>query len=228
VILGYLSSVLLALLILGTSPLEQAQALEQSGDDAAAIAVLEQAVSADPKVALFRVELGRLQLKQGTSDFALQQLDIARSLAPENPRAHYLFALAADEAGRRNESRRALEVALALREGYADAQVRLAGVLSAEGDDRGAAATLKPYVAAHPEANGARLQLAEALTRSGDVVAAEKELRSLLSVAGLKILAGRRLVALLDAQGRTQEAHKVRLSIDPPPRQLRELKPSRQ
>lgn len=218
----------LLLLISGASPLEQAQALEQGGDDAAAIAVLEDAVKADPKTALFRVELGRLQLKQGTSDFALQHLDTARSLAPENPRAHYLFALAADEAGRRNESRRALEVALALREGYADAQVRLAGVLSAEGDAKGAADTLKPYVAAHPEANGARLQLAEALTRSGDMVAAEKELRSLLSVAGLKVLAGRKLLALLDSQGRTQEAHKLRQAIDPPARQLRELKPSRQ
>jgi Flp pilus assembly protein TadD len=213
------------LLILATSPLEQAQALEQNGDDGAAIAVLETAVKGDPRVALFRVELGRLQLKQGLAD-ALEQLDIARSLAPENPRAHYLFALAADEAGRRNESRRALEVALSLREGYADAQVRLAGVLSAEGDDKRAAEVLKPYVAAHPDASGARLQLAESLMRSGDAAGAEKELRALLHLSGLKVLAGRKLVALLDSQGRTREAHALRLTIDPPARQLRELKPS--
>lgn len=214
------------LLILATAPLERAQTLEEGGEDTAAIAVLEQAVTADPRWAMGRVELGRLQLKQGASDVALEQLDIARSLAPENPRAHYLFALAADETGRRNESRRALEVALALREGYADAQVRLAGVLSAEGDHAGAARTLRPYVAAHPEAHGARLQLAEALTRSGDAAGAEKELRALLHVAALKVLAGRKLLALLDSQGRTSEAQKVRLAIDPPPRQLRELKPS--
>lgn len=215
------------LIILAATPFEQAQALEQGGDDAAAIALLEASVKSDPRWAMARVELGRLQLKQGATEAALQQLDIARSLAPENPRAHYLFALAADEAGRRNESRRALEVALALREGYADAQVRLAGVLAAEGDYRGAALTLRPYLAAHPEANGARLQYAEALDRSGDRAGAEKELRALLQVAALKVLAGRRLASLLEGQDRAAEAAKVRQAIDPPRRQLRELQPSR-
>ncbi len=214
------------LLILAVSPLDQAQTLEQNGDDGAALVLLQTAVAGDPRWAMARVELGRLQLKQGASDQAFEQLDIARSLAPENPRAHYLFALAADEAGRRNESRRALEVALVLREGYADAQVRLAGVLSAEGDDAGAARLLRPYVAAHPEANGARLQLAEALVRSGDVAGAEKELRALLQAGPLKVLAGRKLLALLDSQGRSTEAQKLRQAIDPPARQLRELKPS--
>lgn len=217
----------LLLTVLATTPLSEAQALEESGNDAAAIALLQAAVTADPRWAMGRVELGRLELKQGASESALVHLDIARSLAPENPRAHYLFALAAGEAGHRNESRRALEVALTLREGYADAQVRLASVLSAEGDHRGAATALRPYVATHPEANGARLQLAEALERSGDAAGAEKELRALLHVAALKVLAGRRLLALLDSQGRTTEAEKVRHAIDPPRRQLRELKPSR-
>lgn len=215
------------LIILAATPFEQAQALEQGGDDAAAIALLEASVRSDPRWAMARVELGRLQLKQGATEAALQQLDIARSLAPENPRAHYLFALAADEAGRRNESRRALEVALALREGYADAQVRLAGVLSAEGDHRGAVRALRAYLDAHPEANGARLQYAEALERAGDRNGAEKELRALLQVAALKVLAGRRLASLLEGEGRVDEAAKVRLAIDPPRRQLRELQPSR-
>lgn len=217
----------LLLTVLATAPLAEAQTLEQGGDDAGAIALLQTAVTADPRWAMGRVELGRLQLKQGASDSALVHLDIARSLAPENPRAHYLFALAADEAGQRNESRRALEVALTLREGYADAQVRLASVLSAGGDHRGAANALRPYVTTHPEANGARLQLAEALERSGDAAGAEKELRALLHVAALKVLAARRLLALLDSQGRTTEAERVRHAIDPPRRQLRELKPSR-
>jgi len=211
------------LVILAAAPLEQAQALEQNGDDAAAITLLEGAVKGDPRWAMGRVELGRLQLKQGTSEAAFHHLDIARSLASENPRAHYLFALAAGEVGHRNESRRALEVALALREGYADAQVRLASVLTAEGDYASAAKVLRPYVGAHPEANGARLQLAEALDRSGDRPGAEKELRALLQVPPLKVLAGRRLVALLEAEGRTAEAAKVRQAIDPPRRQLREL-----
>ena len=216
------------LLVLSAAPLEEAQSLEQAGDDVAATGVLERAVKADPRWAMGRVELGRLDLKQGATEAALLHLDIARSLAPENPRAHYLFALAADEAGRRNESRRALEVALALREGYADAQVRLAGVLSADGEYRAAAKLLRSYVAAHPEANGARLQWAEALLQSGETKDAERELRALLQVAGLKTLASRRLLTLFESQGRSAEAEKVRQAIDPPRRQLRELKPSRQ
>lgn len=214
-------------LLISATPIEQAQALEERGDDGAALALLEKAVATDPKWAIGRVELGRLQLKRGAADFALQHLDVARSLAPENPRAHYLFALAADEAGRRNESRHALEVALSLREGYADAQVRLASVLFADGEFRRAAEALKPYVAAHPEANGARLQYADALERAGDKTAAERELRALMQVAPVKALAGRRLVALLETSGRQGDAEKVKQQIDPPRRQLRELQPSK-
>lgn len=214
------------MLLCAASPLEAAQTLEQAGDDLAAIAGLEKAVTADPRWAMGRVELGRLQLKQGATDSAFLHLDLARSLAPENPRAHYLFALAADEAGRRKESRGALEVALALRAGYADAQVRLAGVLNADGEHRAAARVLEPYVAAHPEAHGARLQLAEALTQAGETKEAEHELRALLQVAGLTVIAGRKLLALLDSQGRASEAEKLRQAIDPPRRQLRELRPS--
>lgn len=214
-------------LLLAATPLDQAHALEDQGDDAAALATLQRAVEADPRWAMARVELGRLQLKRGEGEVALQHLDVARTLASENPRAHYLYALAADENGRRNESRRALEVALALREGYADAQVRLAGVLAAEGEYAQAAKVLQPYVAAHPDANGARLQLADALERGGDKAAAEHELRALMQVSAIKIVAGRRLVALLDADGRHGEASKVRETIEPPRRQLRELPPSR-
>jgi len=214
------------LTLLAATPLEQAHALEEKGDDLAARSVLEAAVIADPKWAIGRVELGRLQLKQGVCDFALQHLDVARSLTPENPRAHYLFALAADEAGHRNESRLALGVALSLRDGYADAQVRLAGLLFADADYAGAVRALKPYVAAHPGSNGARLQLADALERAGDPTAAEHELRALISVPAVKALAGRRLVALLESTGRNADAARVRAQVEPPKRQLRELQPS--
>jgi len=86
---------------------------------------------------------------------------------------------------------------------------------------------VRPWVQAHPEGNAARLQLAESLEQSGDLEGAEKELRALLQVGALQALAGRRLLALLDSQGRTLEAHRVRQAIEPPRRQLRELKPSR-
>jgi len=210
------------------SALEKAQALEASGDDVGAVAVLERAVTADPSWAMARLELGRLQLKLGQrTDAAEVHLDVARSLAPENPRAHYLFALAADAQGQRRAARAALEVALALRDDYADARYRLAGLLYADGDYARAADAYRAYVATHPEATGARLQLAASLERSGRAPAAEQELRSLLAVEASRALAGRRLVELLEREGKGAEAAKVRASLEPPKRQLRALKPSR-
>lgn len=217
---------MLLVLVLAATPLEIAQEWETRGDDGKAIAELTAAVTRDPGWSIGRVELGRLQLKQGLSDVALEHLDIARTLSAENPRAHYLFALAASDAGRTNEARRALELSLTLRADYADAQLRLANVLMAEGEFAPAAALLSKYVAAHGEDGGAKLQYAEALSRSGQHKAAEAQLRALLDKPNLKVLAGRRLVALLEAQGRAHDAEAVRKKVDPPKKPLRELKPS--
>lgn len=214
-------------LVLSATPLERAQAFEADGNDGKAISELMSAIAAEPKWSLGRVELGRLQLKQGNADAAMVHLDVARTLTPENPRAHYLFALAADDAGRRNEARRSLEVALSLRDDYADAQARLGNILLVDGEFDRAADLLGRYAAAHPESNGARLQYAEALERAGRAKEAEAQLRALLDMPQIKTIAGRRLIALLDTQGRTSDAEKVRHKIDPPKRQLRELKPSR-
>lgn len=210
----------------GEALLAKAQALEQGGDDGAALTVLEQAVRADPSWPMARVELGRLQLKRGDRlDAAEVHLDVARSLAPENPRAHYLYALAADERGRRGEARRSLEVAIALRDDFADARFRLAGILFAEGDFAGAAGAYQRYVAAHPEATGARLQLAAALERGGRIKEAEAELRTLAKAPASKLVATRRLADLLEREGRKAEAQQLRSAVDPK-RQLRALKPS--
>ena len=218
---------MLLVLVLAATPLETAQEWETRGDDGKAIAELTAAVTKDPAWSIGRVELGRLQLKQGLSDTALENLDIARTLAPENPRAHYLFALAASDAGRHNEARRALEVALALRDDYADAQLRLANVLMGDREFAPAAALLAKYVGAHADDGGARLQYADALAKSGQPKPAEAQLRALLDKPNLRVLAGRRLAALLDAQGRRADAEAVRKKIDPPKKQLRELQPSR-
>jgi tetratricopeptide (TPR) repeat protein len=210
------------------SALQKAQALEAAGDDAGAAAVLQAAVQSDPGWAMARLELGRVQLKLGQrTDAAEVHLDVARSLAPENPRAHYLFALAADEQGQRRVARGALEVALALRDDYADARYRLAGLLYADGDFSRAADDYRAYIATHPEATGARLQLASALEKSGRAPAAEHELKSLMAVESARPIAGRRLAELYEREGRQAEAAKVRASLEPPKKALRALKPSR-
>lgn len=218
---------LLLLLTLASTPLDQAMALEATGDDAAATGVLEQAVKVDPSWAIGHLELGRFALKQGQSELAHWHLDVARSLNPEMPRAHYLYALAADELGQRAEAKRALQVALTLRPGYADAQVRLAGVMIADGALTEAEQLLRSYVSTHPELSGPRLQLADVLERLGQFDGAVTELRALWGKPSLRAVAGRRLVALLEGRGRKEEAEEVRRSIDPPKRQMRSLQPSR-
>ncbi len=217
---------MLLVLVLAASPLEIAQDWETRGDDGKAIAELTDAVTKEPRWSIGRVELGRLQLKQGQSETALENLDIARTLACDNPRAHYLYALAASDVGHRNEARRSLEVALALRDDYAEAQVRLANALMQGGEFSPAAELLAKYVAAHADDGGARLQYAEALARSGQSKPAEAQLRLLLDKPNLRVLAGRRLLALLEDEGRKADADALRKKLDPPKKQLRELKPS--
>jgi tetratricopeptide (TPR) repeat protein len=217
-------------LLLASAPhgaLQQAQALEAADDVAAAVAVLERAVAADPSWAMARLELGRLALKRGVrTDAGFEHLDIARSLAPENPRVHYLFALAADERGARRVARHALEVALALRSDYADAQFRLGGLAFADGEFAQAVTAWSAYLDQHPEATGTQLQLAVALERSGRAADAEQALRGLLKVPAARVIAGRRLAELLERRGRAGEAAQVRQSVEPPRRELRPLQPS--
>lgn len=210
------------------SPLDDAARLEAAGDDAKALGVLQAAVKVDPAWAMARVELGRLQLKLGQdTDAALQHLDVARSLAPDNPRVHYLYALAAEEAGARSAALQALDVSLTLRDDFAEARYRRAGLRLALGDAAGAAADYRRYVTQLPEATGAWLQLAAALEASGQAGEAEKTLRTLLDVPAAKALAGRRLVDLLERQGRKADAAKVRARVDAPKKPMRSLKPSK-
>lgn len=213
------------LLLAAGGPLDSALALEQQGKDTEALSALDALVKQSPGEVIARLEDARLRIKLGAGlDLAEAHLEAARSRAPENPRVHYLWALLCDERGRRPEARRALEVALALRPDYLDARFQLAGILFSESDFAGAAAAYSAYVAAHPDATGARLQLASALEQSGKTKDAEAELRR-LSKAG-NPLATQRLAQLLEREGKKNEAASVRRAVEPPRKVMRALKPS--
>jgi tetratricopeptide (TPR) repeat protein len=201
--------------------------LEHQGSDTQALQQLEALTSVDPTWDLCRLEVARLRLKLGTDvERAGWHADVARALSPENPRAHYLWALTQDEAGHRDAATRALEVALTLRGDFADARFRLAGLLSSQARWSEAVGQWRAYLRTMPNATGARLQLAQALENSGEVKAAERELRALLSIDAVRVAAARRLIDLLEHTQRHGEAVTIRRSLDAPGRPLRPLKPS--
>lgn len=208
--------------------LRQALALEEQGDAAGAGRALERLVAAAPSWDLARIEAGRFWLGQGDSlDRAQFHLDAALSLAPENPRAHYLWGLLMNERQRGEEAVRALEIALYLREDYDDARFRLAGLYQARGAYEDAARCWRRYLSKHPGAFGPQLQLAAALEGMGHPKDAETELKKLYQDPKTKELGGRKLAEFYDRQGRAAEAAKVRKEALPKGRKLRDLLPSK-
>ena len=222
----YLTFALTAVLLStdGGARLRDALQAEGRGDDAAALSAIDALVREMPTWELPRLEAARLRLKTGLRvDLAEHDADVARSLAPENPRAHYLFALAADDQGHRIEARKALETALTYRADYGEAQTRLGGLLSAEGDYVAAAKIYQAYVSKNAADVGANVQLALALEKSGDAAHGESTLRNLSKVPAARPVALRTLAAMLERNGRSKEADQVRESLDGPKKKMREL-----
>src|SRR5690349_13413126 len=84
----------------GSERLQQALALEQSGDDRAAVSALTALASEQPRWELPRLELARIQLKLGQVDQAQAHLEAVRTLAPDNPRANFYWAAVMEERSR--------------------------------------------------------------------------------------------------------------------------------
>ena len=191
------------------------------------LAALDRQVAAKPADPFARLEAAQRRLLNGEElDRALLDLEVARSIVPENPRVHFVFGQLMEERGDAAAARSAYETALGLRDDYDDAHFRLAGLLFQAGAFADAATHYGKYAKAHPEATGARLQHALALEKAGDVPAAEKELKGLYADAKTRALAGPKLADLYERHGREKEALKVRAAVEPPKRKLRELKPS--
>src|SRR5690606_25063218 len=115
-----------------------------------------------------RLEAGRLRLKLGGDlDRAEYDLDVARAIAPENPRAQYLYGLAREERGDDDGALAAYEAAIQLRPAYDEARLRLAGILFA----RGAWAEAEPHyrivATSRPDWTHVRLQWVSTLENQG-------------------------------------------------------------
>jgi tetratricopeptide (TPR) repeat protein len=208
--------------------LRAALALEEQGNLVAAAKALEKLIAQAPSWELARIEAGRFWLAQGEGlDRAQFHLDAALSLAPENPRAHYLWGLLMNERRRGDEAVRAFEIALYLREDYDEARFRLAGLYQSRGAFEDAARCWRRYLVKHAGEAGPQLQLAAALEGMGHPKDAEVELKKVFADQKTRELGGRKLAEFYDRQGRTKDAAKVRKEASPAGRKLRDLLPSR-
>jgi tetratricopeptide (TPR) repeat protein len=209
--------------------LRDALVLEQAGNDAAAIAALDATIRAQPEWALPRIEDARIRLKSG-GDLDRVELDLeaAQALAPENPRAHFLWGMLMEERGKTDEAIKALERALVFRADYDEAHARLADLYFQRQDWPNAELHYRAVVQAHPDQVPARLQLATVLEREGRTPEAESELRSLLADQPTSPLVARRLADFYDRTQRPKLAARIRGRYDPQAkRHLRALKKSR-
>jgi len=208
----------------GSGTLEDALAIERSGDGVRAVDSMERLVRDDPVWALARIEAGRLQLKLGRDlDRAQMHLDAARSLAPENARAHYLWGLLMEERGRRREAIRSFQIAVLYRPDYADARFRLAGHYFSEGDWAQAEVHYRALSRLGPDWSQARLQLAASLEKEGKLAEAEEELARLLAEQPQSTLFRRKLGEFYTRTQRPELAEKL---LAEPKKKMRELNKS--
>jgi tetratricopeptide (TPR) repeat protein len=224
-------AVLLALL--GSTADETAQvraalALEEKGSDAQALALLDQYVISDPQAALARIEAARIRMKTGRDlDHAQADLVAARNLAPDNPRADYLFGELMQERGNVAEATRSFERAVAIRIDYPEAHERLAAIYFDQSEWAKAEASYRAVASRRPDRTPDRLQLALVLEKEGRLGDSEQELKRLLADQPGSVLVARRLAEFYDRTHQPKLAAKVRKTMDPgDQRKLRTLKRS--
>lgn len=87
------------------------------GDLKSALPLAEQAVEIDPRRSETQLTLGRILLDLGELDRAVDHLEKAASLAPDNPRAHYLLARAYARTGHDDKAERERAEFLRLKSG---------------------------------------------------------------------------------------------------------------
>ena len=215
----------LLLLALASAPsLAELQALEAAGDLEGALGVADAVAVVHPTLEFARIEAGRLRLLLGRDkDRALHELDVARTLAPENPRAQLWWALGCVDQGNLREARAGFERALDLREDLEEARGRLAGIC-AEAGDWPCALRHEQWLVSRPGAGpGAWLRLATAQEQSGALAEAEATLRQLLARVPGHPVAKLRLAVLLDRVGRPAEAEALRAGTPHAHREMRAL-----
>ena len=97
------------------------------------VTLYRSAVRRAPNSAALRQELGMLYLRQDDPDQALEQLERARALRPEDPQIFFILERAYSSLGRYEEAEAALKTAVRLDPKFAEAYFNLAGLYLTQG-----------------------------------------------------------------------------------------------
>ncbi|HEY2933388.1 MAG TPA: tetratricopeptide repeat protein [Acidobacteriota bacterium] len=140
-----------------------AEACEQKGDVAAAVARYQQALQAEPKSVEALKRLSLIAQRKGNWEEMFQYLARARELAPNSALMLYGLALAALRTGRIGESQRAIYQALELEPNSPDYLFLLSITQMSVSDIPAAVETFSRYVSFRPQDARGHLGLAAAL-----------------------------------------------------------------
>ncbi len=114
---------------LGASPLQEVQALQRRGDNAAAMRRLEAALAADPADAGLRFQHALMLHAAGRGPEAEAAYERMTQDFPDQPEPFNNLAVIRAAAGQLDDAQRLLDAALRLDPGYRDAQRNLGDVL---------------------------------------------------------------------------------------------------
>jgi predicted Zn-dependent protease len=208
------------------SGVEEVIALEQAGQDAAALALAESLSQTPPSSAVAHLEAARLGLKMGVPTPSIEKhLQAARVLAPDNPRLRYLSAQVKEGQGDDAGARALYLEAVSLRSGYTEARTRLVAIGIRSKDWTLAEMQLKALLSAGESSVGRRLQLARVLENAGKTAEADAVLVRLHHEDTSNATVTSALEAFYLRQGRTKDAQALRVAE--PAKKLRPLQPSR-
>jgi predicted Zn-dependent protease len=208
------------------SGVEEVIALEQAGQDAAALALAESLSQTPPASAVAHLEAARLGLKLGAPTPSIERhLQAARVLAPDNPRLRYLSAQVKEGQGDDAGARALYLEAVSLRSGYTEARTRLVAIGIRSKDWALAETQLKALLGAGERSVGRRLQLAKVLEEAAKPAEAEAVLLKLHHEDSSNITVTAALEDFYLRHGRTKDLQALRRAE--PVKKLRPLQPSR-
>lgn len=146
--------------------LHTAMLADEEGRAAEARAALEKVIQADPKSAVALLQLGQIELKEGSYENAADHLARARALRPQDSAAALYQGQALEKSGKLAGARDALEDTLRLTPGQFSARQLLGRVYLQMGNLKAAQDQFEAAVFLEPKNADARMELARAFLQS--------------------------------------------------------------